>query len=539
MTLFAGSLSLAAYGDTPVGNAAEPSWLALSPPLLAIALAVLLRNVLVALFAGIWVGAWGLAGWDLAGLGQGLLDTVSVHLVGALNDADHAAVLIFSSMIGGMAGIVVANGGMLGLAQRIATQARTKRRGQVATSLVGLIVFFDDYANMLVVGQTMRSVTDRLRISRQKLAFIVDSTAAPVACVAPISTWIGYEVGLIAATAEQLSGFGMPAYGLFLQSLAYSFYPFLMLFFVLLVAATGRDFGAMRKAEQSAAWEHKPVAATTEDPIEEPPQSVTPTPRAINALIPIGVLVVSVFCGLLSTGEGETLLIRFGNGDSYKAMMWGSLLSVLAAGALSVGQRLMTLEATVEAWFGGVKSLLHGLLILILAWALSAVTQALGTADLLGSLVHGNLPIQLLPALVFILSALVSFAVGSAWGTMAVVLPIALQIVWQQLGPAVASGGPAIEVLLPLTVACVLGGAVFGDHCSPISDTTVISSTATGCDHLQHVKTQLPYALLVAGVGLVFGIVPVAYGLPWWIAGALAAIVLTLVQQTVGRSTDR
>lgn len=519
-----------------------PGWVAILPPVIAIAVALITKNVIPALFLGLWFGSFSINGFSIGGAFTGLLDAFQVFVLGALIDPDHASIILFSLMIGGMVGIISRNGGMQGIVNRIVPLASTPQKGQAATGLLGVIIFFDDYANVLIVGNTMRQVTDRLRISREKLAYIVDSTAAPVTCVALISTWIGYEVGLIGEAVQQIDGYNEAAYSVFLGSIAYSFYPLLAMFFVFLVAFSGRDFGAMYHAE---------LRARTTGQVLAPDARVDETAggageltakddhpeRAFNALIPILVLIGGVLTGLYVTGEGETLREIVGDADSYKALMWASLLGALTAGTLSIVQRILTLGEVVDAWYAGLKAMLIAMIILVLAWSLSEVTSVLHTADYLVSILGDWLAPGLVPALVFILSAATAFATGSSWGTMGILMPLVIPLTWAVL-QANNMTGPEYYPIIYSTVACVLGGSVWGDHCSPISDTTILSSMASGSDHIDHVRTQLPYALLVGGVGLLVGTVPTGFGFPWWLSLVLGVAVLIVAHRYLAKAVD-
>lgn len=499
-----------------------PGWFSVLPPLVAIVTALTLRTVIPALFLGIWLGAWGIAGLDVAGLGQGLLDVLSVYVLNALADADHAAVILFTFMIGGLVGIMGLTGGMRGIVNLLVARAKTRRDGQITTALMGLLVFIDDYANSLVVGRTMRHVTDRLQISREKLAYIVDSTAAPVAGIALVTTWIGYQVGLIGDAVEAIEGLNEPAYFLFLHSLAYSFYPLLALFLVFLVAASGRDIGPMRAAEQRAALGE---FANSE---ELPEDECQPAAHAGNALIPLLVLVGGVVLGLLVTGEGESLRDVIGSADAYLSLMWASTAAVMAAIALPLLRGQSRLEPLLQAWTEGVQSMLPTMIILVLAWSLAGTTEKLGTAEFLISVMGDSLAPQFLPSAVFLIAAITAFATGTSWGTMGILLPLVVPLAYNLV--------PEVGPILHASTAAVLAGAIWGDHCSPISDTTILSSLATGCDHVAHVRTQLPYALLAGGVSLMLGLLPVGFGLPWWLCMLGGAVVLGLVMQFFGRS---
>ncbi len=519
-----------------------PGWLAIVPPLLAIVIALIFKRVIPALFLGIWVGGWAAAGLSFSGLFIGLLDILNLYVLDALADRDHASIIIFTLMIGGMVGIISKNGGTQGIVNGIVGWARSAQRGQIAAWALGIVIFFDDYANTLVVGKTMRPVTDRLKISREKLAYIVDSTAAPVASVALATTWIGYEVGLIGDSVNQIDGFNESAYSIFLNSLGYSFYPLLAVYFVLLVAWLRRDFGPMYTAEIRARTTGavsgigESAAAMNDDTHEIEPIAGKPQ-RAFNAGIPVGVLILGVMVGLYTSGEGETLRDIIGSANSYQALMNGSLAGVLAAILLSVGQRILTLEQTIEAWYAGLKSMMLAMIILIMAWALSSVTEVLHTAEFLVSVLGDSLAPGFIPALVFLLAAATGFATGSSWGAMGILMPLVIPLAWAVL-EVNGMADPSHYFIIYSTVACVLAGSVWGDHCSPISDTTILSSMASSCDHIAHVRTQLPYAVTVGGVAVLAGTLPTGFGVPWWISMAASVLMLYAILRFYGREVD-
>lgn len=518
-----------------------PGWFSIIPPLLAIVIALLFRRVIPALFLGIWVGAWGIVELSFFGLGKGLFDGFQLYVRDALADADHASIILFTLMIGGMVGIISKNGGTQGIVNKIVSWANTARRGQLVTWLMGLVVFFDDYANTLVVGKTMRPVTDKLRISREKLAYIVDSTAAPVASLALVTTWIGYEVGLIGDAADKIGVISESAYSIFLNSLAYSFYPIFAIFFVFMVAFLSRDFGPMYKAELRARTTGElsaPDAETQSDDEEDEISPIEGKPhRAINAIIPVLVLVFGVIIGLFVTGDGNNIREIIGDADSYKALLWASLAGVLVAAILSVSQRILTLAQTIESWYSGLKSMLFAMIILILAWSLSAVTDVLHTADYLVSLFGESINPGLIPFLIFILAAATGFSTGSSWGAMGILMPLVIPLTWAVM-EANGIADPDHYYILYSTVSCVLAGSVWGDHCSPISDTTILSSMASNCDHIDHVRTQLPYAGLVGGVAIAIGTIPTGFGFPWWLSLLLGAGILFATLRFFGKRVE-
>ena len=523
-----------------------PGWLSLLPPLLAIGMALVYRKVVPALFFGVWIGAVTAISFTPWALFKGLLDAFEVYVLDAMANPDHVAIILFSLMIGGMVGIISKNGGTLGIVERLTGFASDSRRGQMVTGVLGVSIFFDDYANTLIVGNTMRPVTDRLRVSREKLAYVVDSTAAPISTVALVTTWIGYQVGLLGTAIENIEGFSQGAYSVFLNSLPYNFYPFLALLFVFLVAYTGLDFGPMLEAEERARDTGKVLGddANVDEAAEgeelEPPEG-TPY-RAVNAVIPIVVLVGGVLVGLYATGvqavgADASLSDIIGEANSYTALMWGSLLGVVVAAALSLGQGILDLEQTVEAWYEGLKSMLFAMIILVLAWSLSNITEVLHTADYLVSVLGEWLPPGVVPAIIFVLAAATAFATGSSWGTMGILMPLVIPLVWAVL---VQNGmdAPTHYHILYSSVSCVLAGSVWGDHCSPISDTTILSSMASGCDHIEHVRTQLPYALTVGTVAILFGTLPAGFGMHWSIGLIVGAILLGGLLWTIGTPVE-
>lgn len=532
-------------GGSTVGQAETrvlPGWVSILPPLLAILVALAFRQVIPALFLGVFSGAVLVAGLTPAGVGKGFFDAFQVYILNALADSGHASIILFSFMIGGMVGIIQKNGGTQGIVNHIIRWASTPKRGQISAAVLGLVIFFDDYANSLIIGPTMRPVTDRLKISREKLAYIVDSTSAPVASLALVTTWIGFEVGLINEAIAGIPTLSLDGYGVFLESILYRFYPILALFFVFVIAFTDREFGPMYRAEHRARTTGAVLGegATVDDAAEEGAEFAPPEGtkhRALNAILPVLVLVVGVIVGLFVTGEGETMRDVIGSADSYKALMWASLAGVFVAAALSVGGRILTLEETMGAWYAGMRSMLLAMVILLLAWALSATTDALHTGDYLASALSETLPAGLVPALIFILAAVTAFATGTSWGTMGILMPLVVPLTW---GVMQANGiaDPEHYYLLYSSVSCVLAGAVWGDHCSPISDTTILSSMASGCDHIEHVRTQLPYALLVGGVAIVVGTIPTGFGFPWWASLLIGAGVLLAGERFFGTPVE-
>jgi Na+/H+ antiporter NhaC len=498
-----------------------PGWLSILPPLLAIGLALITRQVHVSLLLGVGLGAWILQGWNPMAAFMRLGDR---FLVDALADRSHASIILFSTLLGGMIGVLTQAGATEGIVQRLAGRIRGRRQGQLTAAVMGTVIFFDDYANTLLVGNSMRPLTDKLRISREKLAYIVDSTAAPITTVAVISTWVGFEVGLIQEAIAR-AGDSQSAYSFFLRSIPYCFYPWLTVWFVYLVAGLGRDFGSMFQAEERAVSTGqllRPGAQPASDTASFETQSQHERPaHPLLAIVPIGLVILATGAGLwydgaqklAAAGQAHASLRQIVNeADSFAVLMWAALAGALAAIFLCCLARRLNLREAVDAWMAGAKAMLIAMVILILAWSLSGVCAELHTADYLVAACRGALRAHYLPSVSFILSAVIGFATGTSWGTMAILIPLIFP-----LGaglPAIEglSGGLAQSIHLA-AVSAVLAGAVFGDHCSPISDTTIMSSLASGSDHIDHVRTQLPYAALVALVAILCGYLPVGFGL--------------------------
>ena len=518
-----------------------PGWVSVLPAILAITIALTLRNVIPALLLGLWVGATALRSFTFEGAGRGLLDSFQVFVTGAIADFDRASIILFTMMIGGMVGIITRNGGMASIVRAIVSRAKTAVGGQVAVWLMGLMIFFDDYSNTLVVGNTARSLTDHLKVSREKLAYIVDSTAAPVACIALITTWIGYQIGLVDEALGSIPALSdVQAYSVFIHSIPYSFYPILAIVFVLMISASGRDFGPMFTAEVRA--RNGAVKPETSEDLpsiqgdELSPKDKIPL-RAINAFVPIIALVIALMVSLVLLGEGDSLVAILETTSPYQAMMYSSFVGVLVAAALSIGQRILSIHETVDAWYGGLRATLFGMIILVLAWSLSDLTASLNTAQYLVTLLADSLPVALIPAIVFILAAFTAFTTGTSWGTMAILMPLIIPLSWAVM-TVNGIGDPSGMHILYSAVACCLGGAVWGDHCSPISDTTVLSSVASGCDHIEHVRTQLPYALLVGFVGLFVGTIPGGFGMPPLISIIVGVVALGAVLRVFGKKAE-
>jgi Na+/H+ antiporter NhaC len=533
----------------------EPGWLSLVPPLVAIALALATREVILSLFAGVWMGAVFLAGMNPFTGTAGALQ----FLVDALVDPDHMAIVMFSLLLGGMVGVMARSGGTQGIVEVLEKLATTRTRAQLLTWASAVFIFFDDYANTLIRGNALRPMTDRLQISREKLAYIVDSTAAPLAVSAVVTTWIGFQItqvrdGLAGAAAretdpvvaEQLQAGADNPFLVVLHSIPYLFYPILALVLVFLIIVMRRDFGAMYTAERraySGGGLTRPDAVPASDPSAEALQPPPDAPhRWYNAAVPVLVVIAVALASLWGTGAaglepGERTVVNvIGEADPFQALLWASFAGCVTAIFLVAGQRILSVKDALEAWLGGIQSMLMAVIILVLAWGLGGVTGELGTGPYLASLLQDTLPLGILPGLVFIVAALTAFSTGTSWGTMAILFPVVIPLAVAMGAGVGFAGGEHYPILLG-TISSVMAGAVFGDHSSPISDTTVLSSMASSCDLVDHVRTQLPYALVVAAVALVVGEIPAAMEMihPVW-AIALGILILWGILRIWGRN---
>jgi Na+/H+ antiporter NhaC len=541
---FAALCGLAAWLGGHAGTASSAPWYSIVPPVLAIVLAFLTHHVIASLGVAIIIGGLlstvpaapvSLAAWTAG------VNAVLVHVKETATDDTNQLILSFIPPIFTMVEIIIAAGGFAGVVLWLLKRVRSRKSAQLATALMGVVCFIDDYANAIIVGSMMQPVTDRFRISRAKLAFLVDATSAPVSGLAVVSTWIAYEVGLFTDISEQL-GMGKTGYAMFFDALSFRFYCLLMLVFVFAHIVLGRDFGPMRAAEKRA--------GAAQDHAEQSGSKAAAVPgrtgKAINALLPLGGLIVFDLTGLWFDGGGPAKLADGGSVLSWvywrevisaaehshfmllSAALFGMLLAALC-GWLSSSLKLSALPGCV---YRGVKRAILPSVVLILAWSLKSCCDSLGTGEFLTALLAGRIPPHWFPPLLFVVASLTSFATGTSWGTMAILIPTAIPI-------AFALDQNTYGLTTMISLGAVLDGAIFGDHCSPISDTTIISSTASSCDLLQHVRTQLPYSLFVAAIALAFAYVPSALGLaPHWSLG-LAALVILAVLLALSRQAGR
>lgn len=506
----------------------------LVPPLVAIILAILTRKVVLPLGMGVAAGALLLAHGGKNTKWWQAPDVFFDALWNSVFSVSHFQALAFSLLLGAMVGVLEAGGSMRALIKRISTKVKSRRGAQTLVATSGLAIFFDDYANTLLLGGTMRSTADQYRLSREKLAYLVDSTAAPVAGLAVVSTWAAIEISYM-ADGLKIGGIdeSHAAFEMFIQSIPYRFYPWLALAMVFIISLTGRDFGPMRRAEIEAI-ESKPEVPDESKEDRSGESRWLWTAAVIPVVLCVAVVAaVLVYTGLSALAESESVdrevgSIRWagevlGNGDSYVALIAGGATGLITAILMHLGLSGCSLSKVIRAALAGARQMLPALVILWFAWALSAMTEPerLDTGGYLASVLSARLDPRMLPTVVFLIAGAMAFSTGTSWGTMAILTPLSIGLALQ-LEPG--SAPDSANVLA--TCGAVLAGAIFGDHCSPISDTTVLSSRASDCDHVAHVRTQMPYAVLVGTICVLVGTIPAPFGLSPWISLILGFSVI-------------
>ena len=542
--------------DAEVG---QGHWSSMLPPLVAVVVAVSFRSLVAALSFAFITGAILYYGWNpIIFIPNALRNFLLANVLGQFS----LYIFGFLFALVGMVHVLYKSGGIQGLVAIFTNIAKTARSAQGATMASGLMIFFDDYSNTIVVGQTMRSLTDRFKVSREKLAYLVDSTTAPIAGLAVISSWIAYEVWLLSSIVQSI-GLETGGYALFVQMLPVRFYCWGTLMFLAINIVSRREFGPMLKAERRARKEGKLISVDARPILRENPESLEPPAgiplRWYNAAIPLLTVVSGVLFGILYVGIHRLkragvevdLFSLSGFRDIFGitvydpslpdggpgvplVLFWAAVIGGLVAVLMPVMQRILNLREAAYSYMGSLPTLGVTLFILPMAWAMKSICESLGTSYYLLSLVGDSLPLLAVPLITFVLAAGMAFAMGTSWGTMGVMIPIMLPFVW-----TLGVDHPSQMVVFVLTAAAVLDGAIFGDHCSPISDTTVLSSVATGCDHLHHVATQLPYALATMSIASVTGYAGVAFlGFPLWLFFILFPAIAYVLFLAFGRRAD-
>ncbi|WP_306052161.1 Na+/H+ antiporter NhaC family protein [Natronococcus wangiae] len=493
--------------------------LSLMPPLLAIVLAIITRKAVLSLFLGIWSGGVLYAGgpdpladpsgW-LGGVvtsGFGLVPTFDWIVAAIIADEGfHAQILLFTLLLGSGVAMIWNLGGSYAVRDWALSKIETPRGAGAAAWLLGILLFFDDYANTAIVGSAMKDVSDQLRISREKLSYIVDSTAAPVATLA-ISSWVAFQLGLIADAYNELGLENPPsAFEIFLNSIPYNMYAILAIVMVGIIVATRRDYGEMLDAEHRS-WRTGKVYREDAQPMQDVEadlgEPAAANPRLVNFFVPVAVLIVVTVGAALLTGyeSGAGLYDAVTNADYAAALIYGSFAMVVSGFVLGKVYDIFDFREATDTTISGFGIMLTAVSILVLAWGIGEVVAALETGDYVATYVGEFLPAAVLPAVVLLTAAFIAFSTGTSWGTMAILTPIAIPVAW---------GLANDHTMVAAIVGAVFSGAIFGDHTSPISDTTVLSSTFTGADLIDHVRTQLYYAgtvgLVATALLLVWGV---------------------------------
>lgn len=513
-----------------------PGWCSLLPIIILLAIAMLSSMALFALVVGLFLSAMFINGFrpDI-----GFLRMLDHYLIEAVINPDNCKVIFFTWYLSGMIALIQKSGGAQGMAQSVTKFATTRLRGQIATFVAGCIIFFDDYASCLTVGANMNPVSDALYISREKLAFLVHATSSPPASIMPISSWIGFELSQISTQLNTLNIEG-DAFSIFIETIPSRFYPLFMLLFIIYLMGSRRDFGPMLKAERRAFFEKRVVDDENEFHLGDgldttlDPRPGTPL-RWYNAVIPIFVVIFATVAGLFVSGyysllkqyeSGDTTVVfgapqLAGNGDPYGSLLYSSFGACIVCWIMYRVQRIMSFTEGVAIFVHGCKDIMESLLILCLAWSIGKAFTDLQAAKFIVSAIAGNLDPRALPTIVFILSCIISFTTGTSWGTMSIMFPLVI--------PLVNALAPKDHDLLVHTISSILTGAIFGDQCSPISGTSILSALSSKCPVREHVRTQLPYALLVSLTSVIFGYLPVSYGaFPHW-AGLLIGSVFMII----------
>ena len=500
-------------------EAIDVGWLSLLPPLLAIGLALLTKEVISSLLIGIFSGTFIYALYT----GGGLVTAIRIMfelMSGKIGD--NASILIFLGLLGALVAVITMSGGSKAYGDWAVTKIKSRQGAQLATSALGCLIFIDDYFNCLTIGTVMRPVTDKHHIPRVKLAYIIDATAAPICIIAPISSWAASVISQI----EDL-GIGLNGMKTFLSAIPFNLYAILTLIMVVILCTTDLAFGPMAQFEKIAR-EGKGVGEVRSQGLEEDELSRMPVSeqgRVFDLLIPIVTLIVFSILGMLYMGGyfkgNRTVTESFGSTDAGAALVLGGFGALVVAFVLFIPRKLLSFRAFMDGIGVGVRSMVGAFIILILAWSISSVCrELLNTGAYVGDLVaHSSMPPALIPAIVFLVAGFLSFSMGTSWGTFTILIPI-ITFVCNQIAPE----------LMVISIAATLAGSVLGDHCSPISDTTILSSTGAGCQHIEHVSTQLPYVAVV-GLSCLVGYIVAGFTQNLWLtlSGSLGLLIISLV----------
>lgn len=485
--------------------------LSLLPPVLAIALAMWTKQTILSLFIGVWIGATMLAGWNPI---VGIVDTFREFILGSMADSWNASVLLMTLMVGGFAMLLERGGGAHAFAESMRKFVKNRRSAQIATWLGGLAIFFSDSTNPVVVGPVFKPITDRVRVSREKLAYIVDSTSASVPLLLPITAWGALAMSLMKTEFEK-AGIQDNVMGAFMEALPFQFYTIAAILMVLIIAATNLEFGPMKAAEERAFNEGKLLRdgarPMRQDITTEMPKDARPT--IWSMILPIAALLITLFSMFLWTGNypERAFFEAIRNSSTMPSLIMAFFAASVVALIMSIQTKVFNFSDGFLTWLDGLRGMIEALTILVLAWSIGSVCSGVGTAPFVVSVAQKLVNPTLTYALIFIPAAFTSFSTGTSWGTFAIFMPIAIPLAL------------AMDVSIFPAIAAVLSGGLFGDHCSPISDTTILSSIGSSCDHIDHVNTQLPYAMTAAFAATI------GYLVAGFVASGIVTLAITLI----------
>lgn len=489
--------ALAAEEETAASAKFYGTFWALIPPIVAIALALITKEVYSSLFAGILVGALFYSNFSFEGT---VLHIFEGGLISVLTSSYNMGILIFLVILGTMVCLMNRAGGSAAFGRWAGTKIKTRVGAELATIVLGVLIFIDDYFNCLTVGSVMRPVTDKHNVSRAKLAYLIDATAAPVCIIAPISSW-----------AAAVSGFveGEDGISLFVHAIPYNFYALLTIFMMIAMVFMKVEFGPMGVHETNALKGDIYTTAGRPYANAEGDAKVNPRGKVIDLLIPIISLVICCVIGMIYTGgffSGADFVTAFSQSDASVGLVLGSFFALVITIVLYLVRRVMNFRDCMACLPEGFKAMVPAILILSFAWTLKAMTDSLGASDFVYSVVKSSAGglMNLLPAIIFVIGAVIAFATGTSWGTFGILIPIVVDVF----------SGTNHELMI-ISISACMAGAVCGDHCSPISDTTIMASAGAQCDHVNHVTTQLPYALMAAVVSFVTYIIAGFVQTPW------------------------
>ena len=483
------------------------TWWALIPPLLAIILAFITKEVYSSLFIGVAVGALLYSGfhpWDSF-----------VNFFEIMKNSMNLNILIFDVLLGMIIVLMAKSGGSAAYGKWAGTKIRTKRSALLATMGLGVLIFVDDYFNCLTVGSVMRPVTDQQKVSRAKLAYIIDATAAPVCIIAPISSWAAAVNSYVPADA------GISVFQLFLRTIPYNLYAILTLVMVFFICFTGFDFGLMKKHEENAA--KGDLFTSGGDEFEQVSEDeVNPGGKVMDLVLPVAVLIVSAIGAMIYTGYlggAKDIITAFSGCDAETSLIFATMVTIFFMMLLYLPRKVVDFKGFMESLVEGFKLMIPAITILIFAWSLKGIGDAMGLAEFVGGIVGENASASIfIPVVLFAVAIFLSFSTGTSWGTFAILVPIAT---------GMFAGNTSLEMMI-ISVSAVLAGAVCGDHVSPISDTTVMSSAGAQSNHLNHVSTQMQYAAIVAGVCMV-GYIIAALTKIWWLTLGISLLILLAI----------